>query len=65
MEEIRITIRFPKDAVETLRQLAQEHNRSLNGEVVWGIRSYIRHCQKEKVDGDDDHGAQNPPEPHP
>ena len=40
-KETRITIRFPAEVIVVLRQLAQHHDRSLNGEIVWALREYI------------------------
>jgi predicted transcriptional regulator len=39
--ETRITIRLPDEVAEALRQLAHDHNRSLNGEIVWALRQFI------------------------
>jgi hypothetical protein len=36
-----IQVRFPSDVREALRQLAQQHERSFNGEVIWGLRQYL------------------------
>lgn len=41
-QETRITIRFPADLIEQLRQIAQEENRSLNSEVVYAVRDYLK-----------------------
>ena len=35
-----ITIRIPLEIAETLRQLAKQHDRSLNGEIVRALREY-------------------------
>ncbi len=40
-KETRITIRFPAEVIVVLRQLAKQHDRSLNGEIVWALREYI------------------------
>ena len=45
-ETIPITIRFPREVAETMRQLAQEHDRSINGEMVRAAREYIARQQK-------------------
>ena len=39
--DIRITVRFPADVVAGLRVSAQEHQRSLNGEIVWAMKEYL------------------------
>jgi predicted transcriptional regulator len=35
-----ITIRIPAEIAEMLRQLAKQHDRSLNGEIVRALREY-------------------------
>jgi predicted transcriptional regulator len=35
-----ITIRIPAAIAEMLRRLAQQHDRSLNGEIVRALREY-------------------------
>jgi hypothetical protein len=37
-KEQRISIRFPWDVLEVIRQRAQSHERSFNGEVIWLLR---------------------------
>lgn len=47
--EVKITVRFPADVIEALRRLAHQHERSLNGEIVWAVRTYVlQHQQPEK-----------------
>ncbi|GHO48406.1 hypothetical protein KSX_65690 [Ktedonospora formicarum] len=29
-----------------MKQLAEDHGRSFNGEVIWALREYIKHQQK-------------------
>ncbi|TMD67608.1 MAG: Arc family DNA-binding protein [Chloroflexi bacterium] len=40
-KEIKITVRFPAEVIEALRTLAQQEDRSLNGEIVQAVREYI------------------------
>ncbi len=47
-DEVRITIRFPREVAEALRQLAKEHDRSINGEMVRAARAYVAHQQKKR-----------------
>jgi len=42
-EENRVAVRFPAPLVEDIRRLAKEHQRSLNGEIVWAVRRYADH----------------------
>ena len=55
-QETRITIRFPSDLVEELKNLAKIEDRSINSEVVHAVREHItrkkRKAELEK--GDDD-----------
>jgi len=39
--ETRISIRFPLDVLQALRESAKRHERSFNGEVIWALRSYL------------------------
>jgi predicted transcriptional regulator len=36
-----ITIRIPAEIAELLRRLAEQHDRSLNGEIVRALREYV------------------------
>jgi hypothetical protein len=38
--ERHVSIRFPLDVLEVMRKLAKQHERSLNGEVIWALREY-------------------------
>jgi hypothetical protein len=37
-----LTIRLPEEVLEAMRELANEHTRSLNGEVLVALREYIQ-----------------------
>jgi predicted transcriptional regulator len=37
-----ITMRIPAEMAELLRQLAKQHDRSLNGEMVRALREYVQ-----------------------
>ena len=43
---IAITTRYPKEMVEVLKHLAQDHHRSFNGEVIEALQTYINQQQK-------------------
>ena len=45
--EQKISIRFPLDVLDTIRQLARAHDRSFNGEVIWALREYAKRQPKE------------------
>lgn len=49
-DEVRITIRFPRNVAEALKYLAHENDRSINGEMVRAAREYIARQQKRKHD---------------
>jgi len=40
-KEKRYSVRFPESVLETIKQAAQEYNRSVNGEIVWIVRTYL------------------------
>jgi hypothetical protein len=44
----QVTFMFPLDVLETMRRLAQFHQRSLVGEIVWALRQYIAQQPEEK-----------------
>lgn len=48
-KETRITIRFPADLAEELRILAEQEERSINGEVVHALREYVASKKRKKV----------------
>jgi predicted transcriptional regulator len=43
-----ITIRVPTEVAAILRRLANQHDRSLNGEIVRALREYAERHQGEK-----------------
>jgi hypothetical protein len=40
-KEHRISIRFPSDVLAGIKDLARQHERSFNGEVIWALRTYM------------------------
>ena len=46
--DIKITVRFPADLIEALRPLAQQEDRSLNGEIVQAVREYLKRKQRQR-----------------
>ena len=46
-EEVRYSIRFPRDLLETLKHLAHEDKRSINSEIVWVLREFARERGKD------------------
>jgi predicted transcriptional regulator len=50
-DEVRITIRFPREVAEAMRRLAREHDRSINGEMVRAAREYVSRQQKQPGEG--------------
>jgi predicted transcriptional regulator len=47
-QETKVTIRIPAEIAETLRRLAKQHDRSLNGEIVRALREYAERHKDEK-----------------
>jgi hypothetical protein len=45
-QEQSISIRFPLEVLQGLREAARAHNRSLNGEVIWALRQYLAALRK-------------------
>ncbi len=45
-QEVKITLRAPAELAESMKRLAREHDRSLNGELVRAIREYIARQEK-------------------
>ena len=50
MDEKKIQVRFPLDVWETIRTLAEQHERSFNGEVIWALREYIKREEEKGKD---------------
>ena len=48
--EVKLTIRLPAEVAGAMRTLAQEHDRSLNGEIVRALRAYAaaQHKRRER-----------------
>jgi hypothetical protein len=44
--EVQLNVRFPPEVLEGLRRLAAEHQRSLNGEIVWLVRVAVEEDTK-------------------
>jgi len=47
--EQKLTVRMSQETLEKIRQLAKDHQRSLNSEIVWGLQFYIKHEEKERI----------------
>jgi len=45
---------YPEDLLERLRQLAAQHQRSLNGELVWALELYAAQQERAQHEGDTD-----------
>ena len=41
-KEIPYGTRYPQEVLESMRKLAKDHGRSLNAEIVWALREYIK-----------------------
>jgi hypothetical protein len=40
--EVQIQVRFSHDVWSEIKRLAEDHERSFNGEVMWALRHYIQ-----------------------
>jgi predicted transcriptional regulator len=49
MDKKALTIRIALDLLEEMRAIAQQHNRSLNGEILTALRDYVTR-QKQRGD---------------
>jgi hypothetical protein len=49
-EEAKFNARFPRPLFEALREVAREHERSINSELIWIVREYLerRKSREEK-----------------
>lgn len=45
-EEAKFNARFPRPVFEALRELAKQHERSINSELVWIVRQYLERQEK-------------------
>jgi hypothetical protein len=45
-DEAKFNARFPRPVFEALRALAQQHERSINSELVWIVREYLERHKK-------------------
>jgi Arc/MetJ-type ribon-helix-helix transcriptional regulator len=48
-DETRITIRFPRQMADAIKQLAVENDRSINSEVVRAAREYIARQRRKRA----------------
>jgi hypothetical protein len=45
-DEAKFNARFPREVYEALRELAKQHERSINSELVWIVREYLERHKK-------------------
>jgi hypothetical protein len=43
-----LTLRFPAQILEQLKEIAKRNNRSLNGEILTAMEEHIKKHQKDK-----------------
>jgi Ni,Fe-hydrogenase III component G len=43
-----LSIRFPGHILKQMKEIAKQHNRSLNGEILTAIEEHIKKSQKNK-----------------
>jgi predicted transcriptional regulator len=49
-ETVKTTIYVPAEVWEQLRQVAKEHRRSLNSELVWALQQYLEQQKRQQPD---------------
>lgn len=37
----KLTVRFPLEVLDAIRLQAEQHQRSLNGEIIWILREHL------------------------
>jgi hypothetical protein len=47
-DETRITMRFPRQVADAIKQLAAQNDRSINSEVVRAVREYIARQRRKR-----------------
>jgi predicted transcriptional regulator len=45
-EIVSTNVRYPKELADAMKQLADKHHRSINGEIIQAIQEYIQRQQK-------------------
>ena len=58
VQDISLGTRYPREVLAEMKRLAQQHQRSFNGEVIWALREYIAH-QKGGI-SEQEHGSDAP-----
>jgi Arc-like DNA binding domain len=48
--EQKLTVRLSQETLGKLRQMAVDHQRSLNSEIVWGLQLYITENRRKGVE---------------
>ena len=46
--QVSINVRFPPELAAQVKALAQEENRSINGEILWVLREYLARRQRKQ-----------------
>jgi hypothetical protein len=56
-KDIPINTRYPYEVYESMKDLAEKHERSFNGEIIWALREYIKRNEgsKDATGRTDDH----------
>ena len=45
-EIVSTNVRYPKELADAIKQLAEKHHRSVNGEIIQAIQEYIQRQEK-------------------
>ena len=52
-EIVSTNVRYPKEIAEAIKRLAEQHHRSINGEIIQALQEYIQRQKKEEKPGED------------
>jgi predicted transcriptional regulator len=47
-EIVSTNVRYPKEIAEAIKRLAEQHHRSINGEIIQALQEYIQRQKKEE-----------------
>ncbi|GLV54295.1 hypothetical protein KDH_11430 [Dictyobacter sp. S3.2.2.5] len=49
-KEIRFSVRFPPEVLDHIKHVAKEEERSINSEIIWILREYLKERQQHASD---------------
>lgn len=48
-EIVSTNVRYPKELADAIKQLAEKHHRSINGEIIQALHEYIQRQKKAEM----------------